>query len=295
MSSRFVPRARWSVLVDCGDICFRESRETHDGGIDDESARVRSSPCLVQASFGLRAERAIAAGFRASRPLVLVFSAADQAAADVTRSGDVSPAFTPGPVVDLTSQTLLIGNISGGVGTIGTVNVTAGGILTAGRSQTGAGGLGTGFLNITGAGSVVHLSGASAPNVGFIVGQWGTGVVTVAQRRIDRLRVGVGVLRPHRQRCRLDGHAGDQRRLGHRTGRNHGRPGPNRAGLRHGRRQHHCDALDHQRRNVVIARRQHGGRQQRPDRAGDRQRHDRRRRFEVGDRPRLRERRCRRI
>jgi T5SS/PEP-CTERM-associated repeat protein len=121
-----------------------------------------------------RSTLAVAAAF------ALGVACADRAAADVTLSGDVSPAFAPGPVVDLTGQTIAIGNTSGGVGTTGTVNITAGGILTAGQIQTGTGGLGTGFLNITGAGSVLHLAGPSSPNVGFIVGQWGTGIVTVA-------------------------------------------------------------------------------------------------------------------
>jgi len=65
--------------------------------------------------------------------LALGLVCADRAAADVTRSGDVSPSFTPGPVVDLTGQTLAIGNTPGGIGTTGTVNVTGGGILTVGQ------------------------------------------------------------------------------------------------------------------------------------------------------------------
>src|SRR5438046_2102940 len=62
---------------------------------------------------------------------VLVLAVADRADADVTRSGDVNPAFTPGAVVDLTGQRIFIGNTSGSVGGIGTVTVNAGGILTA--------------------------------------------------------------------------------------------------------------------------------------------------------------------
>ena len=112
--------------------------------------------------------------------LALGFACADRAAADVTRSGDVSPSFTPGPVVDLTGQTLAIGNTPGGIGTTGTVNVTGGGILTVGQINTGTGGLGNGFLNIVGPGSVVHLAGPAASNVGLIAGQFGIGVVSVA-------------------------------------------------------------------------------------------------------------------
>ena len=110
---------------------------------------------------------------------VLVFAVADRSAADVTRSGDVSPAFTPGPVVDLSGQRIFIGNTSGGVGGIGTVNVTAGGILTAAQIVSGTGGLGTGFFNVTGAGSTVNLTGG-ATNNGLDIGSWGTGVVSVA-------------------------------------------------------------------------------------------------------------------
>jgi T5SS/PEP-CTERM-associated repeat protein len=137
----------------------------------------RASTVVSQGSSGVHQGRS-AVAFAVA--LALGIACADRAAADVTSSGDVSPAFAPGPVVDLTGQTLAIGNTPGGVGTIGTVNVTAGGSLTAGQVQTGTGGVGTGFLNITGAGSVLHLAGPSSPNVGFIVGQWGTGIVTVA-------------------------------------------------------------------------------------------------------------------
>ena len=97
----------------------------------------------------------------------------------MTRSGDVSPAFTPGAVVDLSGQRIFIGNTSGGVGGIGTVNVTAGGILTAAQIVPGTGGLGTGFFNVTGAGSTVNLTGG-ATNGGLDIGSWGTGVVSVA-------------------------------------------------------------------------------------------------------------------
>lgn len=104
---------------------------------------------------------------------------AQGAAADVNRSGDVSPAFTPGPVVDLTGQKVFIGNTTAGVGGIGTVNVTGGGILTAAQIVAGFGGLGTGFVNVTGAGSTIRLTGGAANN-GLDIGSWGSGVLTVA-------------------------------------------------------------------------------------------------------------------
>ena len=63
------------------------------------------------------------------------------------------------------------------------------------------------------------------------------------------------------------------------------------ARLRHAGRQHLCDALDHQRRNAVIEWCQLGRLPTAARPARDRQRHDRRRRFEVDDRPRPRERR----
>ena len=97
----------------------------------------------------------------------------------MSQSGDVRPPFAPGAVVDLTGQRIFIGNTSGGVGGIGTVNVTAGGILTAAQIAPGTGGLGTGFVNVTGAGSIVNLTGGAAFN-GLDIGSWGTGVVTVS-------------------------------------------------------------------------------------------------------------------
>ena len=97
----------------------------------------------------------------------------------MNRSGDVSPPFAPGPVVDLTGQRVFIGNTAGGVGTVGTVNVTGGGILTAAQIVPGVGGLGTGFVNVTGAGSRINLTGGGAFN-GLDIGSWGTGIVTVS-------------------------------------------------------------------------------------------------------------------
>ena len=98
---------------------------------------------------------------------------AQGAAADVTRSGDVTPAFVQGPVVDLTGQKVFVGN------TIGTLNVTAGGILTAAQIVAGTGGLGSGFVNVTGAGSTIRLTGGAANN-GLDIGSWGSGILTVA-------------------------------------------------------------------------------------------------------------------
>ena len=115
-------------------------------------------------------------------PTVVAFAlalfSAERAVANVTESGDVSPPFAPAAVVDLTGQSVFIGNTSGGVGGIGTVNVTAGGILTVAVISTGTGGLGTGFVNVTGAGSTVHLTGGASN--GLDIGSWGTGIVTVA-------------------------------------------------------------------------------------------------------------------
>ena len=96
--------------------------------------------------------------------LLALALAAPSAAQNVSSTGDVSPPFTPAPVVDLTGQRIFIGNTSGGVGGIGTVNVTAGGILTAAQVLTGLGGLGTGFVNVTGAGSTLRLTGGASFN-----------------------------------------------------------------------------------------------------------------------------------
>jgi len=116
---------------------------------------------------------------RAVIVLALAFSSVAPAVAGVSESGDVSPPFAPAAVVDLTGQQIFIGNTSGGVGGIGTVNVTVGGILTAAQIVPGTGGLGTGFVTVTGAGSTVNLTGGAAFN-GLDIGSWGTGVVTVS-------------------------------------------------------------------------------------------------------------------
>ena len=109
----------------------------------------------------------------------LTFTAGERAVADVNESGNVSPTFTRGPVVDLTGQRIFIGTTPGGVGSIGTVNVTSGGVLTAAQIVPGTGGLGTGFVNVTGAGSRINLTGGAASN-GLDIGSWGTGVVNVS-------------------------------------------------------------------------------------------------------------------
>lgn len=102
------------------------------------------------------------------------------AAPVVTRSGDTSPQFTPGPTVDLTGQRIFLGFTNGAVGTQGTLSVTGGGSLTAAQIVPGVGGLlGTGFVTVDGAGSVIHLTGGGAFN-GLDIGSWGTGVVTVS-------------------------------------------------------------------------------------------------------------------
>ena len=101
------------------------------------------------------------------------------AAPDVNSSGDVSPPFAPGPVVDLSGQRIFLGFTTAGVGTLGTVNVLGGGSLTAAQIAAGVGGLGTGFVNVIGAGSIIRLTGGAAFN-GLDIGSWGTGTVTVA-------------------------------------------------------------------------------------------------------------------
>src|SRR5947209_7197246 len=128
----------------------RDRRDRHCGG---------SVPAIVVAAWSL----AFAQG----------------AMADVNRSGDVSPPFAAASAVNLAGQQVFIGNTSGGVGGIGTVNVTGGGILTAAQIVAGTGGLGTGFVNVTGPGSTIRLTGGGANN-GLDIGSWGTGIVTVA-------------------------------------------------------------------------------------------------------------------
>jgi T5SS/PEP-CTERM-associated repeat protein len=97
----------------------------------------------------------------------------------VTWSGDVSPTFTPAPIVDLTGQRIFLGFTNGGSGTQGALSVTAGGSLTAAQIVPGTGGLGVGFVTVDGNGSVIHLTGGAAFN-GLDIGSWGTGTVTVS-------------------------------------------------------------------------------------------------------------------
>ena len=163
-------------------------------------------------------------------------------------------------MVDLTGQHIFIGNTSGGVGGIGTVNVTAGGILTAAQIVPGTGGLGTGFVNVTGAGSTVHLTGGAAFN-GLDIGSWGTGVVTVANGGlIACASVAACAFNT------IGNAAGSTGTLAINGGSVTGLgqlavgAGLPPARLRHARRQHLCDALDHQRWNAVIERGQLGGR-----------------------------------
>lgn len=111
--------------------------------------------------------------------VALALSAAERAAAQVSQSGDVSPPFAPAPVVDLTGQSVFIGNTQSGVGSVGTVTVIGGGILTAAQLVPGTGGLGTGFVNVSGPGSTVNLTGGGVAN-GLDIASWGTGVVTVS-------------------------------------------------------------------------------------------------------------------
>jgi hypothetical protein len=99
--------------------------------------------------------------------------------ADVSSTGDVSPAFAPAPVVNLPGQSVYIGSTVAGVGQVGTLSVTAGGVLTAAQIVPGIGGLGIGFVNVTGAGSRINLTGGGTFN-GLDVGSWGTGTVTVS-------------------------------------------------------------------------------------------------------------------
>ena len=97
----------------------------------------------------------------------------------VTWSGDVSPTFTPAPIVDLTGQRIFLGFTNGGTGTQGTLSVTGGGSLTAAQIALGIGGLGVGFATVDGAGSVITLTGGAAFNK-LDIGSWGTGTLTVS-------------------------------------------------------------------------------------------------------------------
>ena len=97
----------------------------------------------------------------------------------VSSSGDVSPVFTVGPVVDLTGQRVFLGFTTGGVGTSGSLSVSAGGVLTAAQIVPGIGGLGNGSVTVNGAGSAIKLTGGAAAN-GLDIGSWGTGTVTVS-------------------------------------------------------------------------------------------------------------------
>ena len=97
----------------------------------------------------------------------------------VSSTGDVSPVFTVGPAVDLTGQRVFLGFTTGGVGTSGSLSVSAGGMLTAAQIVPGIGGLGTGTVTVDGTGSVINLTGGAASN-GLDIGSWGTGTVTVS-------------------------------------------------------------------------------------------------------------------
>lgn len=99
--------------------------------------------------------------------------------ADVTRTGDVSPQFTVGPIVDLTGQPVFIGFTVNGVGTQGDLSITPIGTLTAAQIVAGIGGLGVGTVTVNGAGSIINLTGGAAFN-GLDVGSWGAGTVTVS-------------------------------------------------------------------------------------------------------------------
>src|SRR5262245_846799 len=90
---------------------------------------------------------------------VLAIGAGSASAQSVTRSGDVSPAFTPGAVVDLTGTPIIIGFTTAGVGTLGAVNVSGGGLLSAAAIAPGAGGLGIGNVTVTGTSSTITLTG----------------------------------------------------------------------------------------------------------------------------------------
>ena len=100
-------------------------------------------------------------------------------AQSVNASGDVAPAFSPGPIVDLSGQRIFLGFTNGSSGTQGSLSVTGGGSLTATQIVPGVGGLGVGFVTVSGAGSVIHLTGGGAFN-GLDIGSWGTGTVTVS-------------------------------------------------------------------------------------------------------------------
>jgi len=124
-------------------------------------------------------KRAARRGWMAMMVAAALAAVSSHASADVSSSGDVSPAISPAPTVDLTGQRIFIGNTSGGVGGFGTLNVTSGGSLTAAGIIQGTGGLGIGVANVTGAGSVIHLTGGGAFN-GLDIGSWGTGTMTVS-------------------------------------------------------------------------------------------------------------------
>jgi autotransporter family porin len=97
----------------------------------------------------------------------------------VVPTGDVSPVFTIGPVVDLTGQRIFLGFTSGDLGTQGAIDINPPGVLTAAQIVTGVGGLGVGTVTVNGAGSVINLTGGAAFN-GLDIGSWGTGTVTVS-------------------------------------------------------------------------------------------------------------------
>ena len=97
----------------------------------------------------------------------------------VVPTGDVSPVFTIGPIVDLTGQRIFLGFTSGDLGTQGAIDINPPGVLTAAQIVTGVGGLGVGSVTVNGAGSVINLTGGAAFN-GLDIGSWGTGTVTVS-------------------------------------------------------------------------------------------------------------------
>jgi T5SS/PEP-CTERM-associated repeat protein len=124
-----------------------------------------------------RNSHALLAALAALVTTLVVF--ASTARADVVRTGDVSPSFTVGPIVDLTGQRVFIGSTVGGVGTQGTLSITPPGTLTAAQIVAGFGGSGVGTVSVSGAGSVINLTGG-ATNNGLDIGSWGTGTVTVS-------------------------------------------------------------------------------------------------------------------
>ena len=70
------------------------------------------------------ARRAYRGKFAKSLLTTIVVFAPGVMAQSVTPTGDVSPTFTVGPIVDLTGQRVFIGSTVGGVGTLGTLSVT---------------------------------------------------------------------------------------------------------------------------------------------------------------------------